>query len=172
MSPVTKKHNKLVRALFAPFRFIIKKCNKTSYVKLEYRYITGHKLNLDNPTRYTEKLQYLRLYTYANNKLVSKLASRDGLREYALEKGFANNLVKTYGIFDNFNDINFNLLPKQFVIKCTHGCGMNEIVYDKSKPNGTPRKLMDATKIKALGWQPKISLEEGIRHAYEWYLAQ
>ena len=47
-----------------------------------------------------------------------------------------------------------------------------EIVYDKSKPNGTPRKLMDATKIKALGWQPKISLEEGIRHAYEWYLAQ
>lgn len=135
MSPVTKKHNKIVRALFAPFRFIIKKCNKTSYVKLEYRYITGHKLNLDNPTRYTEKLQYLRLYTYANNKQVSKLASRDGLREYALEKGFANNLVKTYGIFDNFSDINFNLLPKQFVIKCTHGCGMNEIIYDKSKIN-------------------------------------
>ena len=47
-----------------------------------------------------------------------------------------------------------------------------EIVYDKSKPNGTPRKLMDAAKIKELGWQPKISLEDGIRHAYEWYIAQ
>ena len=45
-----------------------------------------------------------------------------------------------------------------------------EIVYDKSKPNGTPRKLMDATKIKSLGWQPKISLEDGIKHAYEWYV--
>lgn len=47
-----------------------------------------------------------------------------------------------------------------------------EIVYDKTKPNGTPRKLMDATKIKSLGWSPKIKLEEGIKKAYEWYLCQ
>lgn len=45
-----------------------------------------------------------------------------------------------------------------------------EIVYDKSKPNGTPRKLMDATHIKELGWQPKIELEQGIRDFYNWYL--
>lgn len=44
-----------------------------------------------------------------------------------------------------------------------------EIVYDTTKPNGTPRKLMDAEKIKSLGWSPKISLEEGIKKAYEWY---
>ena len=47
-----------------------------------------------------------------------------------------------------------------------------EIVYDTTKPNGTPRKLMDATKIKALGWQPKIELKDGIKKAYEWYLDQ
>lgn len=45
-----------------------------------------------------------------------------------------------------------------------------EIVYDTTKPNGTPRKLMDATKIKALGWSPKIKLQDGIKKAYEWYL--
>ena len=45
-----------------------------------------------------------------------------------------------------------------------------EIVYDKTKPNGTPRKLMDATKIKALGWTPKIELQEGIKNFYKWYL--
>ena len=45
-----------------------------------------------------------------------------------------------------------------------------EIVYDKTKPNGTPRKLMDATKIKALGWTPKIKLEDGIKTAYDWYV--
>jgi len=45
-----------------------------------------------------------------------------------------------------------------------------EIVYDTSKPNGTPRKLMDATRIKSLGWSPKIKLEEGIKKAYGWYL--
>ncbi len=44
-----------------------------------------------------------------------------------------------------------------------------EIVYDTSKPNGTPRKLMDATKIKALGWQPKINLKKGISDFYDWY---
>ena len=46
-----------------------------------------------------------------------------------------------------------------------------EIVYDKSKPNGTPRKMMDATHIKELGWQPKIELEQGIKDFYEWYLS-
>jgi len=43
------------------------------------------------------------------------------------------------------------------------------IVYDTSKPNGMPRKLMDATKILSLGWAPKISLEQGIRDFYSWY---
>ena len=43
------------------------------------------------------------------------------------------------------------------------------IEFDASKPNGTPRKVMDATKIKALGWEPKIDLEEGIRWFYKWY---
>jgi len=44
-----------------------------------------------------------------------------------------------------------------------------EIVYDKTKPNGTPRKLMDATRIKSLGWTPKISLKEGITKIYHYY---
>lgn len=46
-----------------------------------------------------------------------------------------------------------------------------EIVYDKTKPNGTPRKLMDATKIKSLGWTPKISLNDGIKSVYDYYIA-
>ena len=47
-----------------------------------------------------------------------------------------------------------------------------EIVYDTTKPNGTPRKLMDATKIKSLGWNPKIELKDGIKKAYDWYKEQ
>lgn len=43
------------------------------------------------------------------------------------------------------------------------------IEYDASKPNGTPRKMMDAARIKTLGWQPKISLEKGIADFYAWY---
>ena len=44
--------------------------------------------------------------------------------------------------------------------------------WDTSKPNGTPRKLLDVTKIKSLGWKPKIDLKEGIKSTYEWYKDQ
>jgi GDP-L-fucose synthase len=44
-----------------------------------------------------------------------------------------------------------------------------ETIWDTSKPNGTPRKLLDVTKIKSLGWEPKISLQEGIKKTYQWY---
>ncbi len=45
-----------------------------------------------------------------------------------------------------------------------------KIVYDPSKPDGTPRKLMDVSRINKLGWKHKTSLKEGIEKAYEWYL--
>ncbi len=47
-----------------------------------------------------------------------------------------------------------------------------EVEWDITKPNGTPRKVLDVSKIKSLGWKPKISLEEGIRKTYEWYKTQ
>jgi GDP-L-fucose synthase len=42
--------------------------------------------------------------------------------------------------------------------------------WDVTKPDGTPRKLMDSSRLRALGWRPEISLEEGIRSTYQWYL--
>lgn len=45
-----------------------------------------------------------------------------------------------------------------------------EIAWDTSKPNGTPRKILDSERIHALGWKPTIDLESGIRSTYEWYL--
>ncbi len=47
-----------------------------------------------------------------------------------------------------------------------------EISWDTSKPDGTPRKLLDVSKIESLGWKPKIGLKDGIRMTYEWYLKQ
>lgn len=44
------------------------------------------------------------------------------------------------------------------------------LVFDSSKPDGTPRKLLDMQKLFSLGWKPKISLREGIRNAYQWFL--
>ena len=46
-----------------------------------------------------------------------------------------------------------------------------ELVWDKTKPDGTPRKLLDVTRIRKLGWEPTISLRNGIAQTYEWFLA-
>jgi GDP-L-fucose synthase len=43
------------------------------------------------------------------------------------------------------------------------------LVFDTSKPDGMPRKLLDASKMKKLGWSPKIGLKEGIRQTCQWY---
>ena len=127
------KENKFKRALVSPFRGLVKAVSKTAYVKYQYKYITHHKLNLKNPTRYTEKLQYLRLYVYPKDPLVVQCAGRAGVREYVKEKGFSDNLIKIYGVFDRFDDINFDNLPDQFVMKCTHACAFNYICLDKSQ---------------------------------------
>jgi len=126
------KENKFKRMLVLPFKPFFK-LFPVSYVKRQYKYITHHKLNLKNPVRYTEKLQYLRLFTYPKNPLVSKCAGRAGVREYLKEKGFEEYLIPIYGVFDKFEDIDFDKLPNQFVMKCTHACAFNEIVLDKAK---------------------------------------
>jgi GDP-L-fucose synthase len=46
-----------------------------------------------------------------------------------------------------------------------------ELVWDETKPDGTPRKLLDVTRIQALGWEPTIPLRNGIAQTYEWFLA-
>ena len=140
------KENKFKRALAVPFRGIVKAISPTLYVKLQYKYITHHKLNLKNPTRYTEKLQYLRLYTYPKNALVSKCASRDGAREYVKELCLNDILIPIYGIFDSFDEIDFDKLPNQFVMKCTHACAFNKIVLNKSELD------LDATRKQFNKW--------------------
>ena len=135
MSNPNLKENKFKRALVSPFRGLVKCVSKKGYISYQYKYITHHKLDWKGLNRYTEKLQYLRLYVYPKDDLVSKCAGRVGVREYVKEQGFDELLIKIFGIFDRFEDIDFSKLPNQFVLKCSHGCAMNYICYDKSKIN-------------------------------------
>ena len=134
------KENKFKRAVAVSIRGIVKFFSKKKYIELQYRYITHHKLNLKNPVRYTEKLQYLRYYVYPKDKDVIRCAGRVGVREYIKEIGLEDLLISVIGIYDYFDDIDFDKLPNQFAMKCTHGSGMNYICFDKSQINKSELK--------------------------------
>jgi GDP-L-fucose synthase len=82
-------------------------------------------------------------------------------------------LLKTYSDFEHVNvgsgeDITIRELTR---IVCDVVGFDGEIVTDPTKPDGTPRKLMSAEKLRAMGWKPKIALRDGIKTAYDWFLS-
>lgn len=107
-------------------------------LKRWYYLKTGKKLNLENPTTYDEKIQWMKIYD--RNPLKSKLADKVAVREYIEREIGEQYLIPVVGTVDFFDQINFEKLPERFVLKCNHGSGWNEIVRDKSK--------MDIPKIK------------------------
>ncbi len=88
--------------------------------------------NLKNPQNFNEKTTVLKL-SYANNELISKCSDKYEVRKYVESKGLGYLLNKLYYIYDNAENINFDELPNQFALKCTHGCAYNVICDDKSK---------------------------------------
>lgn len=102
-------------------------------IKIQYRMKTGRKLNLKNPQRYTEKLQWYKL-NYRNLKM-KKCVDKYEARKYIREMGCTEILNELYGVYNSPKEINFNALPNSFVIKDTLGGGGNSviIVKDKSK---------------------------------------
>ena len=126
------KENKLKRAIAKTLQPILRMVSKRLYVSLQYRYITGHKLNWNKLERYTEKLQYLRLYVYPKNPKVIQAAGRVGARELVKSKGYSDLLIPIYGVYQNFAQIKFAKLPDEFVIKASHASGYNYICHNKN----------------------------------------
>lgn len=102
-------------------------------IMLQYRIKTGRRLNLKNPVRYTEKLQWYKL-NY-RNQLMSKCADKYEVRSYVKEKGLEKYLINIYGVYDKVEDIDFDILPNSFAMKYTNGSGANYFVKDKSSEN-------------------------------------
>lgn len=97
---------------------------------LWYRGRVGEILNLQNPRTFNEKIQWMKLYDCT--PLKTRLADKYLVRDWIREKIGDEFLIPLLGVWDNFDQIDFDLLPDQFVLKATHGCGWNLIVRDKS----------------------------------------
>lgn len=103
------------------------------YLKWIYFLETGTRLNLDNPQRYNEKLQWLKLYDH--NPLYTTLVDKYAVKDYVTNQVGSEYIVPCLGVWNNAKDIDWEKLPKQFVLKTNHDSGNNGVFIcrDKSK---------------------------------------
>lgn len=105
--------------------------NDKAYIKRMYYKIFGQRINLDNPKTLSEKIQWLKLNDH--NPKYTRMVDKFEAKEYVKELIGQEYIVPTIGIYNNFNEINFNDLPNQFVMKCTHDSGSVFVCKDKAK---------------------------------------
>ena len=98
-----------------------------------YYKVKGVRLDYENPQTYNEKIQWLKVYN--NTPIKTTLTDKYLVRDWVKERIGEKYLTKLLGVWDDFDDIDFDTLPDQFVLKTNHGCKMNYIVTDKSTLN-------------------------------------
>ena len=92
------------------------------YLKIKFRLVTGKRLNLKTPQTFNEKTQWLKLYN--RNIEYIKMVDKYAVRKYIAETIGDEYLIPLLGVWDNPEDIDFEMLPKQFVLKCNHNSGL------------------------------------------------
>ena len=101
------------------------------YLKLIYWQKMGKKLNLKNPKRFNEKLQWLKLHD--RKPEYSVMVDKYEVKNFVTSKIGSAYVIPTLGVWDKFEDIDFGELPDKFVLKCTHDSGGLVICKDKNK---------------------------------------
>ena len=117
--------------LFKKIRYGLRFLPDSVYIQLNY-FAHFHKFaNLKNPTTYNEKLNWLKLHDH--NPLYIKLVDKYEVKKFIANQIGDEYVIPTLGVWTKFDDIDFDLLPNQFVLKCTHDSEGLVIVKDKSK---------------------------------------
>ena len=132
----------MLKRLFKKILFVLSPMlSDESYVKLQYLISMGKILNLKHPRTFNEKIQWLKLYDRhpEYTKMVDKLAAK----EYVAGIIGKDYIIPTLAVYNSAEDIDFNALPNQFVLKCTHDSGRVVVCRDKSKIDiANVRKIM------------------------------
>ena len=101
------------------------------YLKILFRLKMGYRLNLKNPRTFNEKLQWLKLYD--KKPEYTTMVDKYDAKKYVANIIGEEYIIPTIGVWDKFEDINFDNLPNQFVLKTTHGGGGSGVVICKDK---------------------------------------
>lgn len=100
-------------------------------LRIQYQIKTNNKLNIKYPTRYTEKIQWYKIYY--RDQLMIHCVDKYDVREYVESCGLSKILNECYGVYENPKEINFNCLPDAFVVKDTLGGGGNSVIIVENK---------------------------------------
>lgn len=143
LSPIINYRNQKIKEKKQELKDSPQKLAEYLYRKNFHRSINWH-----NPKELNEKIRWIQFNT--DISIWTLLADKYKAREFVKSKGLSNILVELYGVWDDVDEIDFNLLPQQFVIKTNHGCGEVILVKDKSKANiqsikDSLRKYMNTT---------------------------
>lgn len=124
-------------------------------IKIQYRFSFGRKLNLTDPKRFTEKIQWYKLY-YRNSLMIT-CSDKYAVRDYVYRKGLGNCLIPLYNVYSNINEIDFTDLPMTFVLKTTNGSHTNIICKDKNSLDKTKTLVTLNNWMKT--WNTKLGRE-------------
>ena len=102
-----------------------------AFLRMTYRLKMGKRLNLQEPELFNEKLQWLKLFD--RRPEYTTMVDKYAAKQYAAKIIGEQYIIPTYGVWERFNDIDFETLPDQFVLKCTHDSGGLAVCTDKSK---------------------------------------
>ena len=100
------------------------------YLCLLFYLKIGKRLNLKNPKTFNEKLQWLKLYD--RKKIYTTLVDKFAVKKYVADKIGEQYVIPTLGVWENFDDVDFTVLPNRFVMKCTHDSGGIVICKDRN----------------------------------------
>ena len=101
------------------------------YLEILYKHKIGKKLNLNPPVTFNEKMQWLKLYN--RKPEYTRMVDKYEAKKYVASIIGDQYIIPTLGVWDHFDDIEFESLPNKFVLKCTHDSGGLVICKDKSK---------------------------------------
>ena len=119
-------------------------------IKIEFRLVMGYKMNFSKPTTMNEKIQYLKFFD--NTELKKKCADKYEVRDYIKSKGLEDTLNELLGLYDNPSEIDYDVLPNQFVLKNTKGSGCNIIIKNKKDtPFCSIKPILDEWMSKEFG---------------------
>ena len=130
MGRINKAMNDPKSAIAWAFRKTKMMWSDEKYLKILYHLFYGEKLHLNNPFKYSEKMQWLKLYY--RRPIFTKMVDKYEVKRIVSEAIGAEYVIPCYGIWDSFDEIDFDKLPKQFCLKCTHDSGSFVICKDKA----------------------------------------